>query len=144
VRVRKGARVAILNFGALLHEAMAAGDTLDATVADMRWVKPLDRALILELAAEHELLVTLEENVIAGGAGSAVAELLAIEGITNVAWLPIGIPDQFVDHASQSENRVAAGLTQETIVSRVTERLSSPVTATPQVMPIETEEAQQR
>jgi 1-deoxy-D-xylulose-5-phosphate synthase len=144
VRVRKGARVAILNFGALLHEAMAAGDTLDATVADMRWVKPLDRTIILELAAEHELLVTLEENVIAGGAGSAVAELLAIEGITNVAWLPIGIPDQFVDHASQSENRVAAGLTQETIVSRVTERLSSPVTATPQIMPIETEEAQQR
>ncbi|MFP3443172.1 transketolase C-terminal domain-containing protein, partial [Pantoea sp. SIMBA_133] len=71
-----GTRVAILNFGTLLGSALEAADSLNATVADMRFVKPLDESLVLELAEQHDLLVTLEENVVAGGAGSAVTECL--------------------------------------------------------------------
>ena len=71
---KKGRNIAILNFGVLLTEAEKAADMLNATVADMRWVKPLDTNLICELAKTHALLITVEENVVAGGAGSAVAE----------------------------------------------------------------------
>ena len=72
VEVRRGERVAILCFGTLLQEAMAAAAELNATVVDMRWVKPLDEQMVLELAGDHQLLVTLEENAVAGGAGSAI------------------------------------------------------------------------
>lgn len=129
VVIRRGQRIAILNFGALLHEAKAAAEVLDATVADMRWVKPLDRQLILELAAAHDWLVTLEENAVAGGAGSGVAELLAQEGVTDVNWLPIGISDHFADHASQSENRSGCGLTGAAIVERI-RKLTDSATST--------------
>ncbi len=113
--VRKGHSVAILNFGVLLPEALSAAEALDATVIDMRWVKPLDRQAILAAAANHQKLITVEENSTAGGAGSGVAELLASEGI-NTPVRHIGISDQFIDHASQQENRAAAGLTAEQIV----------------------------
>jgi 1-deoxy-D-xylulose-5-phosphate synthase len=119
VRVREGKRIAILNFGALLPEAMTAADALNATVADMRWVKPLDKRLILALAEEHEVLVTLEENALAGGAGSAVMEFLASEGIFDRRLVPVAIPDRFIDHAGQEENRVDSGLTAQAIVERV-------------------------
>jgi 1-deoxy-D-xylulose-5-phosphate synthase len=119
VRVREGKGVAILNFGALLPEAMAAAEELDATVADMRWIKPLDEALVLALAKDHDVLVTLEENAMAGGAGSAVIELLAREGIFDRRLVPVAIPDKFQDHAGQDENRIAAGLTAASIVERV-------------------------
>jgi 1-deoxy-D-xylulose-5-phosphate synthase len=84
VRERKSAsgRIAILNFGTLLPRALEAAQALDATVADMRFVKPLDEDLIRQLAEQHDLLVTLEENAIAGGAGSAVCEWLNQEEIT--------------------------------------------------------------
>jgi 1-deoxy-D-xylulose-5-phosphate synthase len=94
---RRANRIAILAFGAMLHPALAAADDLDATVANMRFVKPLDLDLVLRLARDHDALVTVEENVVAGGAGSAVAEALAAAGI-NVPILHLGLPDAFPDH----------------------------------------------
>ena len=115
--VRKGEQVAILNFGTLLEEVNNCAETLNASVADMRFVKPLDETLIRELAAHHKLLVTVEENAVAGGAGSAVSEFLAAQGI-NVPVLHIGLPDLFIKHGSQEEIRAelkldAAGLCEQ-------------------------------
>ena len=114
--VREGGGVAILNFGVLLDQALAAGEALDATVVDMRWVKPLDEAVILNLAAQHQCLITFEENAIAGGAGSGVAEFLTREGV-NCAIRHIGIPDAFIAHAGQGECRQLAGLTTDAIIA---------------------------
>ena len=114
--VREGGGVAILNFGVLLDQALAAGEALDATVVDMRWVKPLDEAVILNLAAQHQCLITFEENAIAGGAGSGVAEFLTREGV-NCAIRHIGIPDAFIAHAGQGECRQLAGLTADAIIA---------------------------
>ena len=114
--VREGGGVAILNFGVLLDQALAAGEVLDATVVDMRWVKPLDEAVILNLAAQHQYLITLEENAIAGGAGSGVAEFLTREGV-NCAIRHVGIPDAFIAHAGQGECRQLAGLTADAIIA---------------------------
>ncbi len=99
---RRGERVAILNFGALLGEAARAADDVDATLADMRFVKPLDEALVRELAAGHALLVTVEDHAVMGGAGSAVNEFLAAQGIA-VPVLNLGIPDRFIEHATRAE-----------------------------------------
>jgi 1-deoxy-D-xylulose-5-phosphate synthase len=115
VVVRPGQRVAILNFGALFGDAMAAGEELDATVVDMRWVKPLDDTLVLELATSHDLLITLEENAVSGGAGSAVAELLAAQGV-DCPVRHLGIPDHFVEHGGQEQLRIAAGLSRDAIL----------------------------
>ncbi|GIR90245.1 MAG: 1-deoxy-D-xylulose-5-phosphate synthase [Gammaproteobacteria bacterium] len=114
--VREGSGIAILNFGVLLDQALAAGEALDATVVDMRWVKPLDEAVILSLAAQHQCLITFEENAIAGGAGSGVAEFLTREGV-NCAIRHIGIPDAFIAHAGQGECRQLAGLTADAIIA---------------------------
>ena len=114
--VREGGGVAILNFGVLLDQALAAGEALDATVVDMRWVKPLDEAVILNLAAQHQYLITFEENAIAGGAGSGVTEFLTREGV-NCAIRHVGIPDAFIAHAGQGECRQLAGLTADAIIA---------------------------
>ena len=114
--VREGSGVAILNFGVLLDQALTAGEALDATVVDMRWVKPLDEAVILSLVAQHQYLITFEENAIAGGAGSGVAEFLTREGV-NCAIRHIGIPDAFIAHAGQGECRQLAGLTADAIIA---------------------------
>ena len=114
--VREGGGVAILNFGVLLDQALAAGEALDATVVDMRWVKPLDEAVILNLAAQHQYLITFEENAIAGGAGSGVAEFLTRQGV-NCAIRHVGIPDAFIAHAGQGECRQLAGLTADAIIA---------------------------
>ena len=114
--VREGSGVAILNFGVLLDQALAAGEALDATVVDMRWVKPLDEAVILSLVAQHRCLITFEENAIAGGAGSGVAELLTRKEV-NFAIRHIGIPDAFIAHAGQGECRQLAGLTADAIIA---------------------------
>jgi len=108
IRVR-GARIALLAFGALVPAALEVGAEFGLTVVNMRFVKPLDRALTLELAASHEGLVTLEDNVVAGGAGSGVAELLHAEGI-NLPILHLGLPDHFQRHASREELLAEAGL----------------------------------
>lgn len=136
VLVRPGQRVAILNFGALFSEAMTAGEELDATVVDMRWVKPLDEEMILELAESHELLITLEENAIAGGAGSAVGEFLSSQFLE----CPIkhfGIPDTFIEHGGQDEIRNGAGMHAEAIVTCAQRALAnsrSTVQKTPQLL----------
>ncbi|KGQ18591.1 1-deoxy-D-xylulose 5-phosphate synthase [Lysobacter dokdonensis DS-58] len=106
---RKGARIALLVFGAIVPAADQVGEQLGLTVVNMRFVKPLDRALLLELAKTHGGFVTLEDNVVAGGAGSGVAELLAGEGIAHPV-LHLGLPDAFQHHASREQLLAEAGL----------------------------------
>ncbi|VXC51037.1 1-deoxyxylulose-5-phosphate synthase, thiamine-requiring, FAD-requiring [Enterobacterales bacterium 8AC] len=106
---REGEKVAILNFGTLLPEAIAAAEAINATLVDMRFVKPLDEQLVLEMAASHEVLVTLEENAIMGGAGSGVNELLMAKRRV-VPVLNIGLPDDFIPQGSQEEIRSDLGL----------------------------------
>lgn len=115
---REGEKVAILNFGNLLPEALNAAEQINATVADMRFVKPLDEALILQLAAGHDLLVTLEENAVMGGAGSGVNELLMAQRQIRPV-LNIGLPDNFVPQGTQEEIRHDLGLDAEGILSRI-------------------------
>lgn len=106
---RKGRGIALLAFGCTLAPAEAVGAELDASVVNMRFVKPLDDALVLELARTHEVLVTLEDNAIAGGAGSAVGECLAAHGI-ETPLLQLGLPDRFLEHATREELLSEAGL----------------------------------
>lgn len=115
---RKGRTIAILAFGGPLSAALAAGEALNATVANMRFAKPLDEALIAELARTHELLVTVEENVIHGGAGSAVNEFLAAAGL-GPAVLNLGLPDHFVEHGDPKELQAECGLDAEGIRRRI-------------------------
>ena len=115
--VREGETIAILNFGVLLTEAEKAGEALNATVADMRWVKPLDTDLITQLAQTHSRFITVEENVVAGGAGSGVAEYLASQGLS-IEIRHVAIDDRFIDHASQGETRIDAGLSCDDILEQ--------------------------
>ncbi|WP_097460939.1 1-deoxy-D-xylulose-5-phosphate synthase [Mangrovitalea sediminis] len=121
---RQGHRVAILAFGTVLAAGLEAAEPLNATVADMRFVKPLDEALIDSLADSHDLLVTLEENVIAGGAGSAVVEYLNSRSRT-LPVLQLGLPDRFVDHGKHSEQLHECGLDAEGILSSIRHRLQT-------------------
>ena len=107
--VRQGEKVAILNFGALMPNALQAAEALNATVADMRFVKPLDEALIRQLAADHDVLVTLEENAIAGGAGASVLEFLMQEKRLKPV-LNLGLPDKFIAQGTQEEQHAELGL----------------------------------
>jgi 1-deoxy-D-xylulose-5-phosphate synthase len=110
--------LALLAFGPLLDSALKIADRLDATVVNMRFVKPLDEALVLKVAARHQALITLEENVVAGGAGSAVGELLAAEGMA-VPLMHIGIPDRFIEHGSREDCLAAAGLDHASVAGAV-------------------------
>ncbi|MEP7242395.1 MAG: 1-deoxy-D-xylulose-5-phosphate synthase [Gammaproteobacteria bacterium] len=101
--------LALLAFGPLVASAQTIAERLDATVVNMRFIKPLDEELVLKIAARHRAIVTLEENVTAGGAGSAISELLAAEGVA-MPTLHIGIPDRFIEHGSREECLTAAGL----------------------------------
>ncbi len=123
---RRGARVAILAFGTLLHPALAAADKLDATVADMKFVKPLDVELVLELARTHEAIVTVEEGATMGGAGSAVGEALAAAGVTS-PLLHLGLPDRFIDHGDPGKLLALCGLDAAGIERSVLERFGSPL-----------------
>ena len=105
----RGHGIALLAFGCTLAPAETVGADLDATVVNMRFVKPLDEALVLELARRHDALVTLEDNVIAGGAGSAIGELLAAHGI-EIPLLQLGLPDGFLEHATRQQLLAEAGL----------------------------------
>ena len=115
---REGAGVAILAFGSMLTPALEAAEGLNATVANMRFVKPLDEELILDLAVRHDLLVTVEENVVQGGAGSAVNEVLAAHGAVTPV-LNLGLPDRFIEHATPAEQLHDAGLDAEGIRNRI-------------------------
>ncbi|GAB1233364.1 1-deoxy-D-xylulose-5-phosphate synthase [Ferrigenium sp. UT4] len=106
---RSGKAVAILAFGSMLTPALAAAEQLDASVANMRFVKPLDEALVMQLAREHTLLVTVEENAVQGGAGSAVAECLARHGMT-VPLLQLGLPDRFIEQGDPAQLLAECGL----------------------------------
>jgi 1-deoxy-D-xylulose-5-phosphate synthase len=106
---RRGHRLALLAFGCAVAPADTIGAELDATVVNMRFVKPLDESLVLALARSHEAFVTLEDNVVAGGAGSAVGELLAAHGI-EIPLLQLGLPDAFLQHATREELLAEAGL----------------------------------
>jgi 1-deoxy-D-xylulose-5-phosphate synthase len=120
---RSGVQVAILNFGTRLTTALEVADSLNASVADMRFVKPIDEELISQLAADHQLLVTVEENSIAGGAGAAVSEYLAQQGIV-MPVLHLGLPDLFIDHGSHSQQLVATGLDSAGILQAIEQRLA--------------------
>ncbi|WP_298718982.1 1-deoxy-D-xylulose-5-phosphate synthase [uncultured Oceanisphaera sp.] len=119
-RIRKGKRIALLNFGTLLVEAEAAAEQLDATLVDMRFVKPLDEALLLSLLAEHDMLVTVEENAIMGGAGSAVVECL-MRHKKPVPVLNLGLPDVFVEQGNQQQILAKLGLDADGMVKSVRE-----------------------
>jgi 1-deoxy-D-xylulose-5-phosphate synthase len=120
---REGKRVAILAFGSMLKPALEAGQELNATVANMRFVKPLDRDLVFRLATTHELVVTVEENAAAGGAGSAVEELMAADGLA-VPVLCLGLPDRFVEHGDHGQLLAECGLDAAGIARSVRERLN--------------------
>ena len=107
--VRRGSGIAILAFGTLLDNAHDVADIIDASVANMRFVKPLDESLILELAAQHDILVTIEESAITGGAGSAVAEFLGSQGL-ETAVLRLGLPDRPIEHGTRDQCLQEAGL----------------------------------
>ncbi|KCB27401.1 1-deoxy-D-xylulose-5-phosphate synthase [Bordetella hinzii CA90 BAL1384] len=121
---RRGRKIAILGFGTLVPAALAAAEKLDATVADMRFVKPLDRELLRELAAGHDALVTIEEAAVMGGAGSAVTEALNDMGLT-LPVLQLGLPDEFIDHGDQAALLAGLGLDAVGIERSVRERFSA-------------------
>jgi len=117
--LREGHTVAILAFGSMVQPALEAGERLGATVINMRFVKPLDAELVARLAGDHALLVTVEENVVMGGAGSAVGECLAAHNLSP-SIIHIGLPDHFVEQGSRGELLAECGLTAEGILSRIT------------------------
>ena len=119
---RNGARVALLAFGSLLSAALGAGETLNATVVNMRFVKPLDEALLIRLARSHELFVTIEENVVAGGAGSGVGELVGQLQLP-VRVLNLGLPDSYIEHGSPAQMLADCGLDVAGIVRQVREAM---------------------
>jgi 1-deoxy-D-xylulose-5-phosphate synthase len=118
---RQGQRIAILAFGTLLYPALEAAETLNATVANMRWVKPLDEALVLQLAREHAALVTVEEGAVAGGAGSAVLECLAAHGL-NMPVLQLGVGDQLTEHGDPALLLAELGLDARGITQSIQRR----------------------
>ena len=122
---RQGKGVAILAFGTMLAPSLQAAETLDATVANMRFIKPLDTALVAELAASHDLLVTIEEGSIMGGAGSAVTEALSAAGIVKPI-LQLGLPDKFIDHGDATQLLAQCGLDAAGITASVNQRLNTP------------------
>lgn len=120
--VREGQSMVLCSWGSMLATALELGQTFDATVVDMRFVKPLDETLLLELAQTHSVFVTLEEGTIAGGAGSAVNELLAASG--TIKLLNFGLPDHFVEHGTRPEMLRSCGLTAEQIQAKIHSHLS--------------------
>jgi 1-deoxy-D-xylulose-5-phosphate synthase len=120
---REGKRVAILAFGTMLAPALAAAGELDATVANMRFIKPLDAELVSRLAREHELLVTVEENTVQGGAGSAVEECLQQHGIA-IPLLQLGLPDRFIEQGEHVRMLADCGLDAKSLIAQIEVKLS--------------------
>lgn len=119
---RTGKNVAILAFGSMLGPALEAAEEIDATVVNMRFVKPIDTDMILQMADQHELLVSIEENVVQGGAGSAVNEVLAANGVAQCI-INYGLPDRLVEHGSQEDMLRDAGLTGEGLLAFIRDHL---------------------
>jgi 1-deoxy-D-xylulose-5-phosphate synthase len=120
---RAGKRVAILAFGSMLAPALVAAEQLDATVVNMRFIKPLDAELVLRLAREHELLVTVEENTVQGGAGSAVAECLQLHGIA-IPLLQLGLPDAFIGQGEHRQMLADCGLDAAGLLASINQKLA--------------------
>ena len=127
---REGKCVAILAFGTLLHPALQAAEKLGATVVDMRWAKPLDTELLLDVASRHEALVTLEEGAIMGGAGSAVGEALQAAGVLKPI-LQLGLPDKFIEHGDPVKLLSLQGLDAVGIEQSITQRFAGVVERAP-------------
>jgi 1-deoxy-D-xylulose-5-phosphate synthase len=128
-------RVAILAFGTMVYPAITVGEEIDATVVNMRFVKPLDQYLVLDMADSHELLVTIEENVVMGGAGSAINELL-VQNSRRTPVLNLGIPDEHIDHGTQQQQLAAIGLDCDGIKRQIFTRLENvaePVDSVPSI-----------
>jgi 1-deoxy-D-xylulose-5-phosphate synthase len=121
---RRGHGVAILAFGTLLHPALAAAEALGASVANMRWAKPLDMDLLREMARSHQALVTVEEGCVMGGAGSAVLEALQAEGLS-MPVLQLGLPDEFIEHGDPAKLLASVGLDAAGIESSIRQRFSN-------------------
>ena len=121
--IRKGNKIALLAFGNTLDEALKAGEKINATVINMRFIKPIDIKLIRDLGSSHKLLVTLEENAISGGAGSAVLEIIS-EYDLKCKSLRIGIPDEFVEQGSQEQLRKKYGLDAASIIKSIEKKLT--------------------
>ena len=120
---RQGAKIAILSFGSMLASALQAAENLNATVANMRFVKPLDEALVKELASTHDLIVTVEENTIMGGAGSAVMEFMQSHNLTNRV-LQLGLPDRYIEHGDHTTLLANCGLDAAGIAAAIGRKLS--------------------
>ena len=120
---RRGHGVAILAFGTLLHPALAAAEALGASVANMRWAKPLDMDLLREMAHSHQALVTVEEGCVMGGAGSAVLEALQAEGLS-MPVLQLGLPDEFIEHGDPARLLANVGLDASGIESSIRQRFA--------------------
>jgi 1-deoxy-D-xylulose-5-phosphate synthase len=118
VLCRTGEAIAILAFGSMLAPSLEAAQELNATVANMRFVKPLDEVLVMDVARNHEWLVTVEENVVMGGAGSAVNEVLAAHGIS-VPILNLGLPDRFLSQGTREELLAECGLNARGIATAI-------------------------
>ena len=129
---REGKRVALLAFGTMLEPASAAAEALDASLVNMRFIKPLDEALIQSLAASHQLLVTVEDNMVMGGAGSAVSECLQAHDL-NVPVLHLGLPDEFLEHGSREELLGSCGLDSDGIIRAVDHFLHDELANTPAI-----------
>jgi 1-deoxy-D-xylulose-5-phosphate synthase len=123
---RQGQKIAILAFGSMVAHSVKAAASLDATVANMRFVKPLDVELVKQLAATHDYLVTVEEGCIMGGAGAAVAEALAAQGIVKPI-LMLGLPDKFIDHGDPAKLLSSVGLDADGIAGSIRQRFGADV-----------------
>jgi len=123
-RASAGRRIAILAFGTLLYPALAAAEKLDVTVANMRFVKPLDTELLLQLARTHDALVTVEEGCVQGGAGSAVIEALQAAGVT-LPVLTLGLPDEFIEHGDPGKLLAGLGLDAAGIEQSILKRFGA-------------------
>jgi len=121
---RTGSSIAILAFGTLLHPALEAAQALGATVVNMRWAKPLDTELLLQVARNHQAIVTVEEGCVMGGAGSAVAEALHAAGLT-VPVLQLGLEDAFIEHGDPARLLTLQGLDATGIQASIARRFSS-------------------
>jgi 1-deoxy-D-xylulose-5-phosphate synthase len=120
---RKGRRIALLAFGSMLKPALEAGEALDATVVNMRFAKPVDAELAARMASEHELVVTVEENAVAGGAGDGVVEALSAARIATPV-LRLGLPDRFIHHGDQAQLLASVGLDAGGIAAAARARLA--------------------
>ncbi len=122
-KVKSGQKIALLAFGTMLNVCLEVSNELGATLINMRFIKPIDEAMIKKVSANHELIVTVEDNATMGGAGSAVLEVISKFGIPCKTLL-IGIPDEFVEHGSQSEVHELCGLNKTSIVKKIVNQLN--------------------